>query len=96
MAAVARACAAGLVRSGRAAAVAPVLRLSGRARDSVGLDPDARVMNLRGRLTCVGRVPREVVLLDDVITTGATAAACVAALREAGAEVTTVLSLTAV
>ncbi|MFI7675305.1 ComF family protein [Actinophytocola sp. NPDC049390] len=95
MTAVARACASALVHAGHRATVAPVLRLSGRARDSVGLDQDARVANLRGRLWCTGPAPRAAVLLDDVITTGATAAACVAALRRRGSEEVTVLAFTA-
>ena len=95
MTTVARACAAALVHAGHQASVAPVLRLSGRARDSVGLDQDARVANLCGRLWCAGRAPRSAVLIDDVITTGATAAACVAALRQAGTKEVTVLAFTA-
>jgi predicted amidophosphoribosyltransferase len=95
MTVVARACAVALARGGHRASVAPVLRLSGSARDSVGLDPDARAANLRGRLRCVGPAPASAVVLDDVITTGATAIACVAALREAGTETTTVLAFTA-
>ncbi|MGB3444251.1 MAG: ComF family protein [Actinophytocola sp.] len=95
MTAVARACATALVHAGHRAAVAPVLRLSGRARDSVGLDQDERVANLSGRLRCTGPAPRSAILLDDVITTGATAAACVAALRHGGAEEVTVLAFTA-
>lgn len=95
MTAVARACVSALVHEGHQASVAPVLRLSGRARDSVGLDQDARVANLRGRLWCTGPAPPAAVLLDDVITTGATAAACVAALRRRGSEEVTVLAFTA-
>lgn len=95
MTAVAGACAAALTRAGHRARVAPVLRLSGRVRDSVGLTPDARAANLRGRLHCTTRPPTTAVLLDDVITTGATATACVAALKRAGTEVTTVLAFTA-
>jgi predicted amidophosphoribosyltransferase len=95
MTAVARACVAALVQGGHQASVAPVLRLSGRARDSVGLDQAARVANLDGRLWCAGPAPPSVVLLDDVITTGATATACVAALRQRGTEEVTVLAFTA-
>ncbi len=95
MTAVARACALALGRVGHRASVVDVLRLSGRARDSVGLDPDSRVANLRGRLRCVGPAPPSAVLLDDVITTGATAAACTAALKAAGTRETTVVAFTA-
>lgn len=74
----------------------PGLHLDRRARDSVGLDVDARVANLAGRLTCDPiDTGREVILLDDVITTGATATACTSVLTQAGAKVVAVLVLTA-
>lgn len=95
MLAVARACAHALDRAGHQASVAGVLRLSGRARDSVGLSPEARTANLRGRVRCVGPAPPSAVLLDDVITSGATAVACTRALRAAGAREVTVLAFTA-
>lgn len=95
MTAVARACRLALARAGHRASVAAVLRLSGRARDSVGLDPAGRAANLRGRLRCVGPAPPSVVLLDDVITTGATAVACTAALKAAGTHEAIVLAFTA-
>lgn len=100
MAAVAERCVGVLGRAGVRATVSRSLRLDGRARDSVGLNAGARAANLAGRLRPVpGRVPppgARVVLLDDVITTGATALACVAALAAVGAEVTAVLAIAAV
>jgi predicted amidophosphoribosyltransferase len=95
MTAVAQACASALREAGQQATVAAVLRLSGRARDSMGLGPEARAANLRGRLHCTGPAPEKAVLVDDVITTGATAMACSAALAAAGTKETAVLAFTA-
>jgi predicted amidophosphoribosyltransferase len=96
---LARACAAELAATGRRAAVAPALRLGPGARDAVGLDRDQRAANLAGRLVLDPRgVPppgTPVALLDDVVTTGATAAACVHALDAGGFPVTVVLAVTA-
>jgi predicted amidophosphoribosyltransferase len=98
MMAVARQCAATLAEAGHPAAVAPALRLDAGARDSVGLDAAARAANLRGRLRHVpaGSPPpgHPVVLLDDVLTTGATASAATAVLAAAGLPVVAVLTLT--
>jgi predicted amidophosphoribosyltransferase len=78
-------------------AVAPALELAGSARDAVGLDRAGRVANLAGRLRFrqAGRPPPgfPVVVLDDVVTTGATAAACVHALAAEGVAVSAVLTL---
>ncbi|WP_438860633.1 hypothetical protein [Amycolatopsis solani] len=78
-------------------AVAPALELAGSARDAVGLGRAQRVANLAGRLRFreAGRPPPGylVVVLDDVITTGATAAACTRALAAAGVTVSAVLTL---
>jgi predicted amidophosphoribosyltransferase len=98
--AVARVMAAALAGRGEPAAVAPALRLAAGTRDSAGLRAADRIANLTGRvlLRSSGAPPpgTPAVLLDDVVTTGATAAACVRELAAAGVEVTAVLALTAV
>jgi predicted amidophosphoribosyltransferase len=98
MLALARTCAAELAHHGHPAAVAPALALDSGARDSVGLDAPARAANLRGRLRFVAAgcppVGQRVVLLDDVITSGATASACVSLLSGMGTPVAAVLALT--
>lgn len=63
-------------------------------RPQVGLDRLAREANVRGAFWA-GPAARglRVLLVDDVFTTGATAAACAAALKEAGARRVEVLTL---
>lgn len=86
-----------LAERGFEVVVAPALELAGGARDAVGLGRAERAANLAGRLRFrqAGRPPPRmpVVVLDDVITTGATAAACVKALAAEGIEVSAVLTL---
>jgi predicted amidophosphoribosyltransferase len=83
--------AAGRLRSGGAGPrVAPVLRVRRRLADQSGLGADERRANLDGALAVPpGLVPlvrgRPVLLVDDVITTGATLAEAARALRAAGA-----------
>ncbi len=68
-------------------AVHPVLGLSWRARDSVGLGREERSANLAAHLRVRAAPPTRVLLVDDVTTTGATLLACRAALSGAGADV---------
>ena len=84
-----------IARAVQIANVASVLRLAPGVRDSVGLGVGERRRNLEGRVLVHGRPPPgTTVLLDDVLTTGATASACVRALRQAGVRTHAVLVLT--
>jgi len=50
------------------------------------LNKEKRKTNLFGRIKVVGKVPKEVILFDDVITTGSTLETCAVTLKNAGAE----------
>ncbi|HYB36838.1 MAG TPA: ComF family protein [Mycobacterium sp.] len=78
--------------------VAPVLRMKALARDSVGLGTAARERNIAGRVLL--RRPRlpvlgEVLIVDDIVTTGATARESVRILGTAGMRVAGVLAVAA-
>ncbi len=83
-----------------AATVWAGLRSGRGVQDSVGLSADQRLANLSGRIVVLARrLPppqATVVLLDDVLTTGATAALSAEALRRRGVRVHAVLVLAAV
>ncbi|MCI4676801.1 ComF family protein [Candidatus Mycolicibacterium alkanivorans] len=74
-------------------AVVAALRTRALVRDSVGLTSAARERNLRGRVRIARRVHGPVLLVDDIVTTGATAREAVRTLRTAGTHVTAVLTL---
>ncbi|HJP80445.1 MAG TPA: ComF family protein [Pseudonocardiaceae bacterium] len=97
---LARATAAALAQRGEPACVAPALRFAAGVRDSVGLDRAARTANLAGRIRFrAGAAPppgTPVILLDDIVTTGATAAACAHELNGAAREVSAIVALAAV
>jgi len=98
---LAREAAHDLRRQGLPAAVCPLLSVRGRPRDQAGLTARDRARNVRGVFAV--RRPRAaaalvgpgmvVVVVDDVATTGATAAEAVRAVRAAGGRVDAVAVL---
>ncbi|HYY00656.1 MAG TPA: ComF family protein [Mycobacterium sp.] len=76
--------------------VVPALRMKALARDSVGLGTAARERNITGRVLLRGQRPSaEVVIVDDIVTTGATARESVRVLQSAGVRVAAVLAIAA-
>lgn len=73
--------------------VVAALRSRPFTRDSVGLSVTERQRNVAGRIRLIRPPGRVALLIDDVITTGATAAESVRVLQTAGVEVPAVLTL---
>ncbi len=78
-------------------AVVQALRMRALARDSVGLGSSARERNAAGRVLMLKgqRLGTEIVVVDDVVTTGATVRESVRVLRAAGVRVAAVLTIAA-
>jgi predicted amidophosphoribosyltransferase len=79
-------------------AVVRALRMAALARDSAGLNSAARERNIAGRVLPARRRPPtrgDLLLVDDIVTTGATARESVRVLQRAGAGVSAVLALAA-
>lgn len=83
--------------------VAPALRMRALTRDSVGLGSAARERNVAGRVVLRrrglpdgGGALGDVLVLDDVVTTGATLAESVRVLRGAGVPVSAALVIASV
>jgi len=74
--------------------VVRALSMRALARDSVGLTTSARERNVAGRVLLREEPPyTEVVVVDDIVTTGATARESVRVLQAAGARVAAVLAI---
>src|ERR1700712_237208 len=74
-------------------AVVVALRMRAFTRDSVGLSPAQRQRNIAGRVRLWDAVLGEVLLIDDVVTTGATACESVRVLQTAGVRVAAILAV---
>ncbi len=72
-----------------------LLRYARRTSDQRGLDRDARARNVAHSLVATGGAGLRVVVVDDVVTTGASLTEAVRALRAAGADVVAAVTVAA-
>jgi predicted amidophosphoribosyltransferase len=73
--------------------VTQALRMRAMVRDSVGLSGADRQRNVAGRVKIIKPVTGGVLVVDDIVTTGATASESVRVLDIAGAQVAGVLAI---
>src|SRR6476659_6118805 len=73
--------------------VTQALRLRAMVRDSVGLSGADLQRNIAGRVKIIRPVAGEVLVFDDIVTTGATASESVRVLHVSGADVAGVLAI---
>ena len=73
--------------------VVQALRLRGLVRDSVGLSGSERERNIAGHVKVIKPVAGDVLVVDDIVTTGATASESVRVLHIAGAHFAGVLAI---
>ena len=73
--------------------VTQALRLRAMVRDSVGLSGADRQRNIAGRVKINKPVAGVVLVVDDIVTTGATASESVRVLHVSGADVAGVLAI---
>ena len=77
----------------RGIGVVQALRTRPFVADSVGLSSADRQRNIAGRVKSIKPVAGEVIVVDDIITTGATACESVRVLQTAGVTVVAVLAV---
>ena len=75
------------------AKVTQALRMRAFVRDSVGLSGTDRQRNVAGHVKVTKPVAGDVLVIDDIVTTGATAAESIRVLQAAGARVVAVLAV---
>lgn len=83
-----------LAKKKRLPLIMDILRKVENTAPQVGLSAKERTANVRKAFVCIGRVPdMNILLIDDVMTTGATVNACAERLLAAGARSVSVLTL---